>query len=200
MQQHLVAGQQRAEAVEIEPGGGVYLGNRSRFVQRHAFRHRQHVAGIDHHFLGHAASGQQGADAVAHLPAATSVHLGDHAGTLQAKDVGHACGRRVMAGALQQIRPVQPSGRHLDADLPLATCGSGPLGPLQMPLDTLQCLHAASIVVLIYVHPTDRSLASSDHPVPSGSCFPPPDGKTEPAPTLDGLICIIPLPYVAPKP
>ena len=159
MQQHLVPGQQRAEAVEIEPGGGVHLRNRGRFVQRHAFRHRQHVAGINDHLFGHATAGQKGADAITHLPATASVNLGDHAGTLQPEYVGHTCRRWVMSGTLQQIRPVQPSGRHLDADLPFATCGSGPLCPLQMTLDTLQCLHAASIVVPIYAHPTDHSLA-----------------------------------------
>ena len=64
-----------------------------------------------------------------------------------------------MSGTLQQVGPVQPSGGHANAHLALAAGRGWSLGPLQMTLDTLQCLHAASIVVLIYAHPTDHSLA-----------------------------------------
>ncbi|MCY1439916.1 hypothetical protein D9M71_561690 [compost metagenome] len=147
MQQHLLAGLQGAELEQVEPGGGIYLGQRRRLGQRQALRRRQGVAAVDHHFRGHATPGEQRADAVAHLPLRTGADLGHHAGALQAEDVAGPGWRGVEPGLLQQVGAVDPGRRHANADLPGATGRTRPFSPDQLPLDALQCFHAASIVI-----------------------------------------------------
>src|SRR5690606_37781989 len=115
--------------------------------QRQARRNRQHVPRIHHHFLGHAAAGQQGADAIPHLPRTAGAHFGDHPGTFQAEDVAGAGRRRVMSRPLQQVRTVQTGRRHTDTHLTGSAGFAVSTGPFDPSFDTLQCLHAASIVI-----------------------------------------------------
>ncbi|MNT04535.1 hypothetical protein D3C72_1391150 [compost metagenome] len=150
MQQYLLAGLERRQLEQVEPGGGVDLRQCGRLGQGQAFRHRQDMARIHHHLLGHAAARQQAADTVAHLPGATAcAYLGDHPGCLEAEDVAGPRRRRVKPRALQQIGAVQAGGGHANAHLSHVTGRAGPFPPLHTPFDALQCLHGASIVSLV---------------------------------------------------
>ncbi|MNJ54867.1 hypothetical protein D3C77_503280 [compost metagenome] len=51
-----------------------------------------------------------------------------------------------MPGALQQIGAVETGRRYLDANLAGVAEFTAPFRPLHTSFDTLQCLHAASIV------------------------------------------------------
>ncbi|MNJ61160.1 hypothetical protein D3C77_569340 [compost metagenome] len=77
MQQHLLTGLERGQLEHVEPGRGIHLGDCRCFLQAEAFGYRQHVAAIDHHFLGHAAAGEQGTDPIADLPGGTGAHFAD---------------------------------------------------------------------------------------------------------------------------
>ncbi|MOA02315.1 hypothetical protein D3C78_1217620 [compost metagenome] len=147
MQQHLLARQQAAQLEQVEPGGGVDLRQHRGLLQTQPLGHRQGVAGIHHHLLGHAAAGQQRAHPVAHAPATAGPHLADHSGALQTQHRGHARRRRVQAVALQQVGSVETGGRHANADLPDIAFRARLRAPLQLPLDTLQCVHATSILL-----------------------------------------------------
>src|SRR5690606_3419440 len=131
---------------QVEPGGGIDLGNHRGLLQRKPCRHRHGVASIDDHSVGHAAAGEQGTDPVADLPAAASTDLADHPRAFQAKNIGHTRWGRIMPRALQQVRAIQARRGHPDTNLSGSTCRRVSLRPLQLPLDTLQCLHAASIL------------------------------------------------------
>src|SRR5690606_15182386 len=65
-------------------------------------------------------------------------------------------------GALQQVGPVQPGGRHANTNLPYITGRGGLLRPLRTPFNALQCLHAASIVHLSESDTQGRLLHCAD--------------------------------------
>ena len=146
MQQDFLTGAQSAELEQIEPGRGVHLRHHGSLNQGQTLRHRHGVTCIKHHLLGHTTTGEQAADAIAHLPGAAGTHFDNHPGALQAQRLAGTRWRRIEPGTLQQIGPVKPSGRHLHANLPCITGLRRLFQPLCTPFDALQCLHAASIV------------------------------------------------------
>ena len=118
MQQDLLAGTQRGQLIQIEPGRGINLRQGRRLGQRHPLRHGQGVTAINHHLLGHATACQQGANQVTHLPVAAGPDLDHHPGTLQAENVAGPGRWRIQTRTLQQVGAIQPGGRHPDANLP----------------------------------------------------------------------------------
>ena len=91
-------------------------------------------------------NGQQGTDPVTDLPGAAGTDLDHHPRALQAENIAGARWWRVMPGPLQQVGTVEAGGGNANADPPHIAGRNRPLRPLQLPLDALQCLHAASIV------------------------------------------------------
>ncbi|MCY1173548.1 hypothetical protein D9M73_137100 [compost metagenome] len=144
--QHLLASLHCPELEDVQPGGGIHLRQRCRLMQAKAFGYRQYVTGIDHHFLGHGAAGQQGANAVTHAPGGTSPHLFNHPGTLQPHVWAGTWWWRVQTFHLQQVGAVQPCSGHANAHLARVTGRAFGLDPLHMSVNALQCLHSASIV------------------------------------------------------
>jgi len=181
MQQNLLTGTQGPELEQIEPSGGIYLGHHSGLDQAQAFWHRHGVASIEHHLFGHATAREQTADAIPHLPGAAGADFDNYPGALQAQRLARTGWRRIKPGALQQVSPVEPSGSHLDPNLPRVTGLRRLFQPLCTPFDALQCLHAASIV---QVYRAQRR--------PPGFRLAP----TEPGALKYGLICVINCHYV----
>ncbi|MNY31574.1 hypothetical protein D3C86_1657410 [compost metagenome] len=147
MQQHLLARLQARQLEQVEPGGGIDFRQRRRFLQAQAFGHRQGMARIHHHLLGHAATGQQRTHAVTDAPAAAGADLADHSGTLQAEHLGHPRRRRIQAVALQQIGAIETGCGHANANLPHIAQRARLHAPFQLSVDTLQCVHATSILL-----------------------------------------------------
>ena len=78
--------------------------------------------------LGVAAARNQRHHLVAGLEArGASAERNDFAGDLEAWNVAGAGRRRIVAGALRDVRPVDAGGRDLDQDLVLARRRHGPL-------------------------------------------------------------------------
>ncbi|MNT09841.1 hypothetical protein D3C72_1446440 [compost metagenome] len=146
MQQDLLPWLEPGQLEHIEPGRRVHLGNGCGFLQAQAFRYRQHVTRIDHHFLGHAATGEQCTNPITDLPGDASAHLADHPGALQAKKFAGSRRWWVEPGTLQQIGTIEAGGSHANSyltDIAGWTCRRN---PLHMSVNALQCLHSASIV------------------------------------------------------
>ncbi len=78
MQQHLFAGLEGRQLIQIQPGRCVHLRDACRFMQRHAFRHRQDVPRIGDDFFGHGTTGQQRANTVAELPGRSRTDFDNH--------------------------------------------------------------------------------------------------------------------------
>ncbi|MCY1434854.1 hypothetical protein D9M71_509290 [compost metagenome] len=186
MQQYLLARLQRGELEQVEPGGGIDFRQRRRFGQRQAIWRRQGMPPVDHHLFGHATTGEQCADAIAHLPGRTRPDFADHPGALQAKDVAGSRRRRIKPGFLQQIGAIQARCRHLDAYLPGPAGRSDTLPPYNLSLDALQCFHAASIVIPRRLPHAAGQFFSSRRFLLS----------SEPGAGKHGLICVITFPSV----
>jgi hypothetical protein len=73
--------------------------------------------------LGVAAAGGEGADAVAGVPVGLRAGGGHGAGDFEAEDGGCIGGRRILAGALQEVGAVDAGG--LDAEDDFAFPGGG---------------------------------------------------------------------------
>jgi hypothetical protein len=104
--------------------GGEDLGHPAGLVPVHPRRHRHGHPLVDHGQLRLTAAGHDGHDPVvlgeALCPRSASHHL---TGQLQAGDVGRSPrGRRIAAGPLEDVGPVEPGAPHPDEELP----GSGP--------------------------------------------------------------------------
>jgi len=78
--------------------------------------------------VGVASTGDQGAYAVARLPAGHGIRGDDNAGHLQAEDRGRSGRRRIFALALKEVGAVDPGGLDTDQNVTLAGHGSGSLG------------------------------------------------------------------------
>ncbi|GBH19279.1 hypothetical protein KPSA3_05286 [Pseudomonas syringae pv. actinidiae] len=95
MQQYFFTRLQTGELKQVQPRRCVHLGNRGSLVQRQAFRHRQNMPSVNHHFLGHRTARQQRANAVTDQPRGARTDFGDHARALQAQRRGDARRRRI---------------------------------------------------------------------------------------------------------
>ncbi|BFO02851.1 hypothetical protein KNHN1_12290 [Pseudomonas guariconensis] len=115
-------------------------------MQAQAFGDRQDMAGIDHHFFGHAATCEQCANPVANTPVGARADLRDHSRAFQAKVRAGTGGRRVQACALEQVSTVESRCSHTDPDLTRITGRALGFYPGHMSVNALQCLHSASIV------------------------------------------------------
>ncbi|MNV72135.1 hypothetical protein D3C71_1652000 [compost metagenome] len=146
MQQNLFPGLEGRQLEQVQPGSGVDLGNGRRLYQAQALGHRQYVTAIDHHFLGHAATGQQGTHPVAHLPGRARPDFADHACAFEPEEFTGTRRRRVQARALQQVGAIEPRRGDADAHLAYVTGRARRLNPLHMSVNALQCFHGASIV------------------------------------------------------
>ncbi len=116
----------------IRPHGKAGFRQAGGLSQRHALGHWQGVRFMRGGVFGIAPAGQQGADAVADLPAGDAGPDLDHrARTFQARQ-GRGIGRGgIGAGALQRIRPVHPGIGHTDDDLAVARHRHGHRGRTQ---------------------------------------------------------------------
>ncbi|MCY1436176.1 hypothetical protein D9M71_522920 [compost metagenome] len=146
MQQNLFPGLEGRQLEQVQPGSRINLGYGCRFDQAQPLRHRQHMPAIDHHFLGHAATGQQGTHPVTDLPRRTRPDFADHPGTFEPEEFTGTRRWRVQAGALQQIGAIKPRCGDLDTHLAHVTGRARRLNPLHMSVNALQCFHSASIV------------------------------------------------------
>ena len=145
MHQDLLARLQRTKLEDVQPGSGVHLRQCSGFMQAKAFGHRQYVAGVDHHFLGHGTAGQQRADPITHAPGCASAHFFDHpehSSPMYGLAPGGGgykpfiCSKsaRFNPAAATRMRTARVTGRAFGLD------------PGHMSVNALQCLHSASIV------------------------------------------------------
>ena len=143
MDQYLLAGLGSAQFEYVQPGGAEYLGDGCGIFPAHALGYRQQMSGIHHHFIGHAATGQQGTDPVAGLPAGLTAGFDYFPGTFQPENIGSTRWRRVVTGLLQQVCAVDSSG--LDAYPNLARLQRCRLlfTPTQYAAFSLQSSHGA---------------------------------------------------------
>ena len=96
--------------------------------ERDAARHGQHLLGGCHDTLGVAAAVDEGADLVADLPLLDAVtDRRDATAHLEARVLGCARRRRVVAEALHDVRPVDPGGDDVDEHLAGLRLGVGHL-------------------------------------------------------------------------
>src|SRR5690606_17078610 len=90
----------------------------------------QQLGGGDRDLLGVTATGEEGTDLVADVPARhTLAEFGDHSGAFEAQDVARPRGRRVEAAPLQQVGAVDRGRRNIEKYVPGRQVRVGLLGP-----------------------------------------------------------------------
>ena len=148
VQQHLFPGLELRQLEQIQPGRGVDFRQRRGLDQRQSLGHRQRMARIDHHFLGHATTGQQRTDPITDFPGRTRADFTDHPGAFQPQHLAGPGRRWIQPRALQQVGPIQAGGGHANTNLARIASRAWLLNPLHMTFNALQCFHSASIVSL----------------------------------------------------
>lgn len=145
MDQHALAGVRIAEAEQVGPYGEERFRYRSSLNPIHAFRNGQGLTGRHAAKLRVATAIGQSTDFVAQLVFAHAfAQRHDFTGYFQPWNRTEARFHRVLAGALQGVRPVDPGGMHADQDL--AGACDGHLG-----VAWLQHFRPAGVVISIRV-------------------------------------------------
>jgi hypothetical protein len=120
MDEEALARFEPAAQKDILPHGEERFRQRGRLHRVEALGEGQRGAFVGYAVLRIAAAGHQRGDAVAHLEARGARPRLDHlARDFQARNVGRAGGRRIIAPALQHVRPVDARRRHADQQLAL---------------------------------------------------------------------------------
>ena len=115
MQQHGLAGFQRAALEHVVPDGEEGFRDRAGFHHRELRDHRQRDRLVRDAVFGIAAARDQRHHLVADLPALHAVaERDDFAGNLEPGNIARAGRRRIVALALHHVRPVHAGGRDLD--------------------------------------------------------------------------------------
>ena len=132
MNQEPFTGAQTAAHEDVGPDGKEGFGQAGGLIKGHAFRHGQTMGGGGRHIVGVAATGQQGADRVAHRPVANALaDRGDFTRPFQPRQIAGGGRRCIKPGTLQRIRAVDARIGQPDHNLAHVRFGHGPLRQLQ---------------------------------------------------------------------
>src|ERR1019366_6380040 len=112
--QHALAGRQVSDLEDVGPDGEKGLRDAGGLLHGDALRHRQTLHAGHQAVLGVAAAGRERADAVPFLPIGVRGRGGDGTRDFQSEDRRRARRRRILAGALQHVRTIDP--RRLDTN------------------------------------------------------------------------------------